>query len=100
MIKKLKNKVFFIIMFSISIILFGTILIFAYLNYNNTITAATSMLDRFGDFQKGEDRPNEREEINKEFNNQNFSIDLSNTYSYMIEDGKIIDSTEKNAKMW
>lgn len=99
MIKKLKNKVFFIIMFSISIILFGTILIFAYLNYNNTITAVTSMLDRFGDFQKGENRPNEREEINKEFNNQNFSIDLSNTYSYMIEDGKIIDSTEKNAKM-
>lgn len=99
MIKKLKNKVFFIIMFSISIILFGTILIFAYLNYNNTITAATSMLDRFGDFQKGENRPNEREEINKEFNNQNFSIDLSNTYSYMIEDGKIIDSTEKNEEI-
>jgi len=99
MIKKLKNKVFFIIMFSISIILFGTILIFAYLNYNNTITAATSMLDRFGDFQKGENRPNEREEINKEFNNQNFSIDLSNTYSYMIEDEKIIDSTEKNEEI-
>lgn len=99
MIKKLKNKVFFIIMFSISIILFGTILIFAYLNHNNTITAATSMLDRFGDFQKGENRPNEREEINKEFNNQNFSIDLSNTYSYMIEDGKIIDSTEKNEEI-
>ena len=99
MIKKLKNKVFFIIMFSISIILFGTILIFAYLNYNNTITAATSMLDRFGDFQKGENRTNEREEINKEFNNQNFSIDLSNTYSYMIEDGKIIDSTEKNEEI-
>ena len=99
MIKKLKNKVFFIIMFSISIILFGTILIFAYLNYNNTITAATSMLDRFGDFQKGEDRPNDREEINKEFNNQNFSIDLSNTYSYMIENGKIIDYTEQNEEI-
>ena len=99
MIKKLKNKVFFIIMFSISIILFGTILIFAYLNYNNTITAATSMLDRFGDFKKGEDRPNDREEINKEFNNQNFSIDLSNTYSYMIENGKIIDYTEQNEEI-
>ena len=99
MIKKLKNKVFFIIMFSISIILFGTILIFAYLNYNNTITAATSMLDRFGDFQKGEDRTNDREEINKEFNNQNFSIDLSNTYSYMIENGKIIDYTEQNEEI-
>lgn len=86
-------------MFSISIILFGTILIFAYLNYNNTITAATSMLDRFGDFQKGEDRPNDREEINKEFNNQNFSIDLSNTYSYMIENGKIIDYTEQNEEI-
>ena len=52
MINKLKSKVFFILMFSISFIVLGTILIFAYLNYNNTINAATSTLESFNDFSK------------------------------------------------
>ncbi len=49
MIKKLKTKVFWILMLSISAVILGTIIIFAYSNYNNTINAATSMLDRFNE---------------------------------------------------
>ena len=37
-------------MVSISTIVLGVIILFAILNYNNTINAATSMLDRFDNF--------------------------------------------------
>lgn len=92
MIKKLKTKVFWILMLSISAVILGTIIIFAYSNYNNTINAATSMLDRFNSFERA---PNSNEQININ-ENKVANIDLSNTYSYTVEQGKIIDN--KGAK--
>lgn len=88
MIKKLKTKVFWILMLSISAIILGTIIIFAYSNYNNTINAATSMLDRFNGFEKA---PNSDEQINMN-ENRVANIDLSNTYSYIVEQGKVTDT--------
>ena len=88
MIKKLESKVFWILMVSISTIILGVIILFAILNYNNTINAATSMLDRFDNFFK---MPNdERTQTNNDDNRM--KIDLSETYTYMIENGKIVDS--------
>lgn len=88
MIKKLESKVFWILMVSISTIILGVIILFAILNYNNTINAATSMLDRFDNFFK---MPNdERTQTNNDDNRM--EIDLSETYTYMIENGKIVDS--------
>ena len=88
MIKKLESKVFWILMVSISTIVLGVIILFAILNYNNTINAATSMLDRFDNFFK---MPNdERTQTNNDDNRM--EIDLSETYTYMIENGKIVDS--------
>lgn len=88
MIKKLESKVFWILMVSISTIVLGVIILFAILNYNNTINAATSMLDRFDNFFR---MPNdERTQTNAGDNKM--EIDLSETYTYMIENGKIIDS--------
>ena len=88
MIKKLESKVFWILMVSISTIVLGVIILFAILNYNNTINAATSMLDRFDNFFR---MPNdERTQTNNDDNRM--EIDLSETYTYMIENGKIIDS--------
>lgn len=86
MIKKLKSKVFLIIMLSVSLILIGIIVIFAYLNYNNTINAATSMMDRFNDFPK---EPNNKDDTH--INDDQMSMNLDNTYSFMIDNGKIID---------
>ena len=88
MIKKLESKVFWILMVSISTIVLGVIILFAILNYNNTINAATSMLDRFDNFFRV---PNdERTQTNNDDNRM--EIDLSETYTYMIENGKIVDS--------
>ena len=88
MIKKLESKVFWILMVSISTIVLGVIILFAILNYNNTINAATSMLDRFDNFFR---MPNdERTQTNNDDNRM--EIDLSETYTYMIENGKIVDS--------
>lgn len=88
MIKKLESKVFWILMVSISTIILGIIILFAILNYNNTINVATSMLDRFDNFFK---MPNdERTQTNNDDNRM--EIDLSETYTYMIENGKIVDS--------
>ena len=88
MIKKLESKVFWILMVSISTIILGIIILFAILNYNNTINVATSMLDRFDNFFK---MPNdERTQTNNDDNRM--EIDLSETYTYKIENGKIVDS--------
>jgi len=73
---------------SISTIVLGVIILFAILNYNNTINAATSMLDRFDNFFR---MPNdERTQTNNDDNIM--KIDLSETYTYRIENGKIVDS--------
>ncbi len=75
-------------MVSISTIVLGVIILFAILNYNNTINAVTSMLDRFDNFFR---IPNdERTQTNNDDNRM--KIDLSETYTYMIENGKIVDS--------
>ena len=75
-------------MVSISTIVLGVIILFAILNYNNTINAATSMLDRFDNFFR---MPNdEKTQTNNDENRM--EIDLSETYTYMIENEKIVDS--------
>ena len=49
MIKKLKQKIFLLIMISLSIIMIGIIILYASLNYNNTLNATISMMNRFVD---------------------------------------------------
>ena len=54
MIKKLSKRIFYLIMASLGIIVLGIILIFAILNYKNTINTASFMMDRFfnGDMKR------------------------------------------------
>lgn len=47
MIKKLNQRIFLLIIVSLSIIVLGIIVLFAVLNYSNTINTATFMMDRF-----------------------------------------------------
>ena len=47
MIKKLKQRIFLIVMLSLSIVMLGIIILYAYLNYTNTITTTVSMMNRF-----------------------------------------------------
>lgn len=47
MIKKLRQKIFLLIMFSLSIIMIGLIVLYNSMNYNNAINTAISMTNRF-----------------------------------------------------
>lgn len=47
MIKKLSQRIFFLIMISLSIVILGIIILFASFNYTNTIKTSTLMLNRF-----------------------------------------------------
>ena len=49
MIRKLKQRIFLLIMLSLSIIMLGIIILFTSLNYNNTINTTVSMMNRFVD---------------------------------------------------
>ena len=62
MIKKLSQKIFTLIMISLSIIISGIILLFMYFNYQNTINSRISMFDRFG---LGEERKDKTIKLNK-----------------------------------
>lgn len=84
MIKKLKQKIFLLIMLSLSIIMIGIIILYASLNYNNTLNATISMMNRFVD--AGPKRnPNiiEDYKLGPEFN-------VNGVYRVIIQDSVII----------
>lgn len=108
MIKKLKVRIFLILMLSISAIVVGTITIFAIINYNNTLNIASSSIDRFIkipdkpdkdilDFSREDLKTNNSNmnnsnnvELNKKNYNtdnvrENSNIDMSNTDNLNID---------------
>lgn len=82
MIKKLSNRIFLIIMVSLGVVILGIIMLFAILNYRNTINTATSMMDRF---MNGGVKRNDRPIIQ--------NINLDGVYNVLIEDDKIIQNS-------
>ena len=90
MIKKLKQKIFLIIMLSLSIIIIGVIILYASLSYNNTLNTTVSMMNRFVD---GDPKRNpiiiEDYKIKPEFN-------IEGLYRVIIQDSVIIHSTENS----
>ena len=59
MIKGLSKKIFLLIMVSLSIIILGIIMLFALLNYNNTINTGAMIIDRFGE-REPKKNPNDK----------------------------------------
>ena len=106
MIEKLKKKVFLILVTSLSVILLGVITIFAYMNYQNTLNTATTMMDRFNDFDKkqmgNQEPPTDPEDNEEKKEPPEMMPDsaIDGNYYFSIEEGKIINSTgEKNAEL-
>ena len=89
MIKKLKQRIFLLIMVSLSIIIIGTILLFTFLNYNNTIIATTSMVDRFIDGEPKKD-PDEKDENFKEKR----PMDIDGVYNILVKDSTIVQNSD------
>ena len=88
MIKKLSQRIFGLIMISLSIVILGVIILFAFLNYNNTINATTNMLDRLIEGQPRKS-PNDRLETDK----IKPEIDIDGLYNIIIEDNIIIQTS-------
>ena len=91
MIKKLRHRIFFIIMISLSIVIIGVIILFTFFNYTNTINTSTSMLDKFINFEPRKVIA-EREDAD---NKMNFNINLEGIYTFKIENSKIIEASDK-----
>ena len=104
MINKLKKKVFLILNTSITVILLGIILIFAYMNYKNTLNTATVMMDRFNEFDKRQmdmkEPPTDSEEEKQDPPEMMQDSAIDGNYYFAIEDGKIIsNSGEKDNQL-
>ena len=85
MIKKLKQRIFLLIMLSLSIIMLGIIITYTSLNYNNIINTTTSMMERFAGWENKK-YPNDRFEdykLKSEFN-------IDGLYMVLIKDSVII----------
>jgi len=88
MIKKLKQRIFLLIMLSLSIIMIGVIILYAALNYNNTLNTTISMMNRFVD---GEPNRNNNKiddyKLKPEFN-------IDGLYRVIIQNSVIIHGPE------
>jgi len=88
MIKKLKQRIFLLIMLSLSIIMIGVIILYAVLNYNNTLNTTISMMTRFID---GESNRNYNKiddyKLKPEFN-------IDGLYRVIIQNSVIIHGPE------
>lgn len=88
MIKKLEQRIFLLIMVSLSIIILGTIILFTVLNYNNTISTTNFIMDRF----MGEEPKKSPEGRADDYKiKQETTID--GIYSFLIEDSIIVQSS-------
>lgn len=89
MINQLSRKIFFLIMISLGTIILGIIMIFTYLNYNNTINSTTMMMDRLSDIEIKR-VINDKPENDKTIQN----IEIEGLYNILIENSKVIENTD------
>lgn len=88
MIKKLNQRIFLLIMASLSIIVLGTIILFAVLNYSNTINTATFMMDRF----MGEEPKKSPDDRLEDYKIKPETI-IDGVYNFLIQNSIIVQSS-------
>ena len=97
MIEKLRKKIFYLVFISLTIIVLGVIILFAVLNYHNTIKTAEMMMNRMTEigFVREFDKLPEQEEINDKPPRQNVIENRQNIegiYHITIKDNSVDDS--------
>lgn len=88
MIKKLNQRIFLLIMVSLSIIVLGTIILFAVLNYSNTINTATFMMDRFMGEQPKKSPDGRLEDYKIKPETTTYGV-----YNFLIQDSIIVQAS-------
>ena len=82
MINKLKNKIFWIIQISLSIIVIGVVILFASFSYKNTITSSTIFMDRL------EGKTGIKENNPKEFGEEKNEREIEGVYKIEVNNNK------------
>ena len=88
MIEKLRKRIFYLVFISISIIVLGVIILFAILNYHNTISTAVMMINRMtqiGLIREVPDKPPRQENIENQ-------REIEGVYHVIVRDGSIDNS--------
>ena len=79
MIEKLRKRIFYIIMVSLSAIVLGTIIVYSTVSYRNSINATISMVDRFVQMPELERKERRMEELNNSnLPNNELNVDVEN----------------------
>ena len=92
MIEKLRKRIFYLVFISISIIVLGVIILFAILNYHNTINTAVMMINRMtqiGLIREELDKPPRQENIEKQRK-------IEGVYHVIVKDGSIDNITDND----
>ena len=92
MIKKLKAKLFLIIMISLSVLVISMITIFGFLNYTNTLKTAISVMDKVSNFELNR-RPFEDKIV---FERSEETTKLEGVYTVEIRNSQIIQNEEND----
>ena len=97
MIEKLRKKIFYLVFISLTIIVLGVIILFAVLNYHNTIKTAEMMMNRMTEmgFFREFDKLPEQEEIKDRPPRQNVIENRQNIegiYHITVKDNSVDDS--------
>ena len=95
MIEKLRKRIFYLVFISISIIVLGVIILFAILNYHNTINTAVMMINRMtqiGLIREEPDRPPRQENIENQ-------REIEGVYHVIVRDGSIDNITDNDEKI-
>ena len=90
MIEKLRKRIFYLVFISISIIVLGVIILFAILNYHNTINTAVMMINRMtqiGLIREELDKPPRQENIENQ-------REIEGVYHVTVKDGSIDNITD------
>ena len=82
MINRLRNKIFWIIQISLSIIVIGVVILFAGFSYKNTITSSTIFMDRL------EGRTGLKENNPKEFSEEKNDREIEGVYKIEVNNNK------------
>ncbi len=88
MIKKLSKRIFLLIMTTLSFIILGIIILFAFISYNNTINASIFMIDKIIN-----DEPKKLPNGKIENYKINPEINIDGLYNILIENSTIIQTS-------
>lgn len=86
MIKKLSQNIFWLIMIALSTITLGIILLFTFLNYQNTINSRVSMIEKVSSMETRKN-PNGKQELKAES-----QVNIEGIYEIVIENSQIVQS--------